>query len=91
MIRLISNDREACKEKSVLKKRIQLEMSKESITNVNINVIDGSAPLWTIRWPLDGTVEDALLPTSSTAMCTVYLIFDRYHDTAFNQLYENRE
>ena len=47
-----------CKEKSVLKKRMQLEMSKESITNANITVIDGSALLWTIWWPLDGTVED---------------------------------
>ena len=49
-----------CKEKSVLKKRMQLEMSKESITNANITVIDGSALLWTrtIRWPLDDTVED---------------------------------
>ena len=74
-----------CKEKSVLKKRMQLEMSKESITNANITVIDGSALLWTIRWPLDGTVEDFVNAfenriASYLVNSDVYLIFDRYHE-----------
>ena len=64
---------------------MQLEISKESITNANITVIDGSALLWTIRWPLDGTVEDFVNAfenriASYLVNSDVYLIFDRYHE-----------
>ena len=48
-------------------------------------VIDGSALLWAVHWPLTGTVEDLANGVLTIILnhfekSDVYLIFDRYYD-----------
>ncbi|KAK1893669.1 Serine/threonine-protein phosphatase 7 inactive like [Dissostichus eleginoides] len=47
-----------CKAKSTLKKSLQVEVSRRNAGDADVTVIDGSALLWTIHWPADGTVAD---------------------------------
>ncbi|KAJ8366608.1 hypothetical protein AAFF_G00348540 [Aldrovandia affinis] len=74
-----------CKAKSTLKKSLQIEVSRRNAGDADITVIDGSALLWTIHWPADGTVADFIENvktrlTSYLSESDVYLIFDRYYD-----------
>ena len=74
-----------CKAKSTLKKSLQVEVSKRKAGDADITVIDGSALLWTIHWPADGTVADFIENvkarlTSYLLESDVYLIFDRYFE-----------
>lgn len=72
-----------CKAKSTLKKSLQVEVSKRKAGDADITVIDGSALLWTIHWPADGTAADFIENvkarlTSYLRESDVYLIFDKY-------------
>ncbi|KAJ8409789.1 hypothetical protein AAFF_G00218480 [Aldrovandia affinis] len=74
-----------CKAKSTLKKSLQIEVSRRNAGDADVTVIDGSALLWTIHWPADGTVADFIENvktrlTSYLSESDVYLIFDRYYD-----------
>ncbi|KAI9536072.1 hypothetical protein NQZ68_037037 [Dissostichus eleginoides] len=74
-----------CKAKSTLKKSLQVEVSRRNAGDADVTVIDGSALLWTIHWPADGTVADFIdnIKTrliSYLSESDVYLIFDRYYD-----------
>ncbi|KAK1892150.1 Protein telomere ends associated [Dissostichus eleginoides] len=74
-----------CKAKSTLKKSLQVEVSRRNAGDADVTVIDGSALLWTIHWPADGTVAD-FIDNVKTRLISylsesdVYLIFDRYYD-----------
>jgi len=73
------------KAKSKLKKLLQVEVSRRNTGDADVTIIDGSALLWTIHWPADGTVADFIVNVKSrlTSYLTnsdVYLIFDRYHE-----------
>ena len=53
--------------------------------DADITIIDGSALLWTIHWPTDGTVADFIdnvkaRLTSYLLKSDVDLIFDRYYE-----------
>lgn len=74
-----------CKAKSALKKSLQVKISRKNAGDANITIIDGSALLWTIHWPADGTIADFIRNvktrlTSYLSKSDVYLIFDRYYD-----------
>ena len=74
-----------CKAKSTLKKSLQVEISSKKAVDADITVIDGSALLWTIHWPTDGTVADFIdnvkaRLTTYLSKSDVYLIFDRYYE-----------
>ena len=47
-----------CKAKSKLKRMLQIEVSQRNAGDANVTIIDGSALLWTIHWPADGSVAD---------------------------------
>ena len=74
-----------CKAKSTLKKTLQVEISRRNAGDANVTIIDGSALLWTIHWPADGTIADFIrnVKTRLASYLTysdVYLVFDRYYD-----------
>jgi len=50
------NGMKICKTKSVLKRNLQVQMSNRTL-HPDATVIDGSALLWTINWPSEGTVN----------------------------------
>jgi len=75
----------AATSKSSLKRQLQVEVSTKTSNNVTISIIDGSALLWVICWPMDGTVKDYAMNLKYTIanrlkMGDVHLIFDRYYD-----------
>ena len=47
-----------CKAKSKLKSMLQIEVSQRNAGDANVTIIDGSALLWTIHWPADGSAAD---------------------------------
>ena len=47
-----------CKAKSKLKRMLKIEVSQRNAGDANVTIIDGSALLWTIHWPADGSVAD---------------------------------
>ena len=70
--------------KSKLKKSIMVEQSSRITPNPQILVFDGCAILWTLHWPVPGTVADLVTAMETylrrkLAFCDVYLIFDRYY------------
>ena len=74
-----------CKAKSSLKRSLQIEVSRRNAGVADVTVIDGSALLWTIHWPEDGSVADFIANVKKRIAfyltnSDVYLIFDRYHD-----------
>ncbi|KAJ8391024.1 hypothetical protein AAFF_G00096450 [Aldrovandia affinis] len=80
-----------CKAKSTLKKSLQIEVSRRNAGDADVTVIDGSALLWTIHWPADGTVADFIENvktrlTSYLSESDVYLIFDRYYDYSIKSI-----
>ena len=38
---------------------LQIEVSLRNAGDANVTIIDGSALLWTIHWPADGSVADS--------------------------------
>ena len=80
-----ANGMRICKAKANLKRKLQKEVSQCDVGVVSHTVIDGSALLWTIHWPEDGTVGDFVQSVKSRvavylAQSDVYLIFDRYQE-----------
>ena len=74
-----------CKAKSKLKRSLQIEVSRRNAGGADATVIDGSALLWTVHWPADGSVADFIVNvkkriSSYLTNSDVYLIFDRYHE-----------
>ena len=51
----------SAKNKSQFKKILQVVSSNRTYYDIDTVVIDDSALLWTVSWPLEGTVEDILL------------------------------
>ena len=74
-----------CKAKSKLKRSLQIEVLRRNAGDADATVIDGSALLWTVHWPADGSVADFIVNVkkriaSYLTNSDVYLIFDRYHE-----------
>lgn len=70
--------------KSKLKKAIEVEQSLRITPDPQVLVLDGCAILWTLHWPVPGTVEDLITAMETylrqkLSICDVYLIFDRYY------------
>ena len=72
------------KSKSVLKQLLKVDVSaRASRDDISRAIIDGSAILYTIRWPSSGTVGDFVTKYRHFVECKlvdkdVYVIFDRY-------------
>lgn len=70
--------------KSNLKKSLEVEQSGRTTPDPQVIVLDGCAVLWTIHWPVPGTIND-LITTVETYLrqklfhSDVYLIFNRYY------------
>ena len=79
-----TGDMKICTAKSVLKKVLQSTVSTRHLeTQISCNVIDGSAVLYVIHWPVNGTLQDYVTSFKyyiSKMLKTrdVYLVFDRY-------------
>ena len=78
-----------CKAKSKFKRSLQIEVSRRNAGDVDATVIDGSALLWTVHWPADGSVADFIVNVnkwiaSYLTNSDIYLIFDRYHEYSIN-------
>jgi len=71
--------------KSTLKNKLKVEVMTRSTSKPANVIIDGSAILWVVHWPAQGTVQSFIdnfvaYLTSKLKECNVYLIFDRYND-----------
>ena len=53
-----TGDMRIAKSKSPLKKILQVEVSARVAGGANVSVLDGSAILWVVPWPADGSVKD---------------------------------
>jgi len=78
------NGMKICKTKSVLKRNLQEAMSNRKL-HPDATVIDGSALLWTINWPSEGTVNDFVTNVKNRVKkylekTDVYLVLDHYDD-----------
>ena len=76
--------------KSTLKNKLKIEITGQSVPKANIVIIDGSAVLWAIHRPTQGTVKDFIenfvsYITPKMKEVDVYLIFDRYETTRGNE------
>lgn len=61
---------------------LKVEITGRSAPKANIVIIDGSAVLWVIHWPTQGTVKDFIdnvvsYVTTKMKEADVYLMFDR--------------
>jgi hypothetical protein len=70
--------------KSSLKRQLQVS-SRISTTGIVDFVIDGSALLWVVPWPADGTVVDYTdnmkqILVKELILGDVHLVFDGYYD-----------
>ncbi|KAG0711417.1 hypothetical protein GWK47_020644 [Chionoecetes opilio] len=81
-----SDDMRTGKAKAQLKNQLQVEMSSRNVLpKVKCRVLDGSAVLWAIHWPANGTVRDFVVNfkqyiQQKLTSSDVYLVFDRYQD-----------
>ncbi len=71
--------------KSNLKNKLKVEVSGRYAPKATSVIIDGSAILWVVHWPTQGTVQDLVVNVVSYVIgkmkdADVYLIFDRYED-----------
>ena len=53
-----TGDMRIAKSKSTLKKILQVEVSDRVAGGANVSVLGGSAILWVVPWPADGSVKD---------------------------------
>ncbi|MEL7308361.1 MAG: hypothetical protein AAGK05_11175 [Pseudomonadota bacterium] len=70
--------------KSVLKKHLKVDASSRP-TSEGSMVIDGTAVLWVVHWPTNGTVGNYVMNFKQYLIQKVkkedvYLVFDRYYD-----------
>ena len=81
-----SGDMRTGKAKAQLKKQLQVEMSSRNVSpKFDCRVLDGSAVLWVIHWPANGTVCDFVVNFKQyiqhkLTSSDVYLVFDMYQD-----------
>ena len=73
------------KSKSTLKQILQVETPSETPSNADISILDGSAILWVVHWPTDGTVQYYIENFKNVIgkrlqYQYVYIVFDRYYD-----------
>ena len=73
------------KSKSILKQKLQVEVSDRICHVPDAIIIDGCAMLWAIPWPTNGTVKDFVINKlayveEQLQKCDTYLIFDRHYD-----------
>ena len=85
-----NGDMHITKTKSVLKKKLQVEISDRMCSTPSAIIIDGCAILWVIQWPTKATVEDFIVNliaflNEKLKSCDTYLIFDRYHDNSIKR------
>ena len=71
--------------KATLKRNLQVEISQRNVLTPISIVVDVSALLWTLVWPVQGTVETFIATfklwlSDKLTESDVYLCFDRYHD-----------
>ena len=73
------------KSKSILKRRLQVEVTNPSRGTGDAVVIDGCAILWVIQWPSKGSIKDVVLNfvkyATNKMHCyrRTHVIFDRYN------------
>jgi len=77
-----SGEMRVAKGKSTLKTQLQVEVSSRLAPPQTV-IIDGSAILWVVHWPVNGKVQDYVdnvvtYVTRKMKEANVYLIFDRY-------------
>ena len=81
-----NGDMQSAAQKSVLKKKIQVEVSLRSLPPADVIIIDGCAMLWTIAWPTNGIVKDFVANVFARINlyleCDVHLIFDKYFENS---------
>ena len=80
-----TGDVRIAKSKSILKNIFKVEVSDRVAGDADVSVLDGSAILWVVPWPVDGSVKDYIANFKYTIgkrlqVEDVYLIFDRYYD-----------
>ena len=81
-----SGDMRIGKCKSQLKTQLQVELStRKASQEIQCRVLDGSAVLWVIHWPLNGKVRDYVANfrkyiEHKLEVGDVYLVFDRYRE-----------
>ena len=73
------------KSESTLKNILQVEVSDRVAGGANVSVNDGSAILWVVPWPADGSVNDYIAKFKyaigkKLQVEDVYLIFGRYYN-----------
>ena len=71
--------------KSTLKTNLQVETSQRNFLTPTSVVVDVSALLWTIEWPVHGTVTTFITAfmqwlSEKLQKSDIYLCFDRYHE-----------
>ena len=82
-----NGDLRITKTKSVLKRKLQVEISDRACSSPTSIIIDGCAVFWVIWWPTKGTVEDFVLNLlvyvkEQFKSSDTYLVFDRYYQTS---------
>ena len=81
-----SGDMRIRKSKAQLKTRLQVELStRKASQEIQCWVLDGSAVLWVILWPLNGKVRDNVANfrkyiEQKLEVSDIYLVFDRYRE-----------
>ena len=82
------------KTKSVLKNKLQVELSERRCPPPDAVILDGCAVLWVIQWPTKGTVQDYIINfmqylTYQMKRCDTFLVFDRYYDDSIKSTTRN--
>ena len=77
-----TGDMRIAKSKSTLKTNLQVEVSDRFAGGANVSVLGGSAILWAVPWPADGSDNDYIANfkyaiEKRLRVEDVYLIFDR--------------
>ena len=73
------------KAKSLLKNKLQVEVTEISYTETDAIILDGCAVLWVVCWPAQGLVKDFLknlldYVATYVGIADTYIVFDRYFD-----------
>ena len=79
-----SGEMRICKSKSVLKNKLQAEISKRTAGKPNTFIVDACAILWIIHWPTQGYVDNFIkgfinYVQGKLKEAEVYVVFDRYY------------
>ena len=77
--------------KAALKNKLKVEITSRTRSKSASVIIDGSALMWVVHWPLHGTVQDKIRNfidyiSSHLQLADTYLIFDSYHDNSIKDI-----